>query len=51
MGEISDMIIDGILCQECGGYIGEAVGYPRSCNSCKPKKKNKKKGSKNERRS
>ena len=33
MGEITDMILDGILCEECGGYIGEAVGYPRSCCS------------------
>lgn len=34
MGEIADMILDGTLCQECGAFIGEAVDYPRSCNSC-----------------
>ena len=34
MGEYADMIIDGETCQECGVYLGEAVGYPRSCRSC-----------------
>lgn len=36
MGEYADMIIDGEVCQECGTYIGEAAGYPRTCKSCKP---------------
>jgi hypothetical protein len=42
MGDIADMILDGILCETCGGLIGdvpEAVGYPRQCDSCKPKSK------------
>lgn len=34
MGDISDMILDGTLCQECGAYIGDACGYPRSCGGC-----------------
>lgn len=37
MGEISEMILDGTLCQVCGGLVGdvpEDVGYPRTCNSC-----------------
>lgn len=34
MGEIADMMIDGILCEECGEYIGDAVGYPRLCSGC-----------------
>lgn len=34
MGEISDMILEGILCQECGGFVGEACGYPRTCDDC-----------------
>ena len=34
MGEIADMMLEGILCQHCGGYIGSACGYPRSC--CEP---------------
>ncbi len=36
MGEIAEMILDGVLCQECGIALnGEAPGYPRSCHSCK----------------
>lgn len=40
MGEISDMMLEGILCQECGQYVdyhtGEsrACGYPRFCPDC-----------------
>ena len=34
MGEYADMAIDGETCQECGEYLGEACGYPRSCKSC-----------------
>lgn len=39
MGEIADMILDGILCQTCGALVDEqdasASGYPRDCDSCK----------------
>lgn len=35
MGEISDMMLDGTLCHQCGAYIGGAVGYARTCNDCK----------------
>ena len=35
MGDVAEMIIEGILCEECGSYIGEAVGYPRKCEDCK----------------
>lgn len=37
MGEISEMILEGILCDECGGLVGdepESVGYPRKCEGC-----------------
>ena len=34
MGEVADMLIDGILCEGCGEYIGSAVGYPRRCSGC-----------------
>ena len=34
MGEISEMILDGTLCEQCGEYIGDEVGFPRSCYSC-----------------
>lgn len=47
MGEVSEMIQEGILCQVCGSYIeeGEAQDVPRSCSDCKddkPKGKRKK---------
>ena len=51
MGEIAEMILDGILCQVCGTYIDdEDEGFPRTCSDCqkeekrsqKPRKKNKK---------
>lgn len=34
MGDIADAVLDGTLCQCCGVYMGDAVGYPRSCRSC-----------------
>ncbi len=46
MGEIADMVLDGTLCQECGGLVygegdpNEALeeevspGYPRTCYDC-----------------
>jgi hypothetical protein len=36
MGEIADMIVEGILCEQCGMLIdGKASGYPRTCDFCK----------------
>ena len=29
MGEITDMKMDGTLCEGCGAFIGDEVGYPR----------------------
>lgn len=35
MGEVADLVIDGILCQLCGTLVdGSATGYPRSCEDC-----------------
>lgn len=34
MGEISEMHLDGTLCERCGEYLGEPVGYPRLCEDC-----------------
>lgn len=35
MGEISDMMLDGTLCQVCGEYIWcEDYGYPQTCQGC-----------------
>lgn len=37
MGEISEMIQDGVLCDRCGGVVDppDAPGYPRTCDDCK----------------
>lgn len=39
MGEISDMIFEGILCEECGACVvepgEEPAGYPQKCEDCK----------------
>lgn len=33
MGEIADMMLDGVLCAGCGAAIdGEESGYPRYCS-------------------
>ena len=35
MGEIAEMVLEGILCKSCGGYIdGEETGHPRKCEEC-----------------
>jgi hypothetical protein len=35
MGEVTEMILEGILCMECGQLVdGEATGYPRLCKEC-----------------
>lgn len=36
MGEIADMMLEGILDEWTGEYIGEAVGYPRSADPDHP---------------
>lgn len=39
MGEITEMILEGILCQECGCFISKhGEGYPESCEDCKNEK-------------
>lgn len=37
MGDIAEMILEGILCEDCGGLIdeeGTALGYPATCEDC-----------------
>ena len=34
MGDAAEMILDGIVCEVCGEYIGEPCGYPRKCAGC-----------------
>jgi hypothetical protein len=37
VGEIADMMLDGMLCACCGTYIGEDAGYPLYCSpACEP---------------
>jgi hypothetical protein len=35
MGEIADMMLEGVLCECCGVYIGDDVGYPMKCEDCR----------------
>lgn len=36
MGEIADLVIEGVLCQVCGSFIDEEFGgHPRTCSDCK----------------
>lgn len=45
MGEIAEMILEGILCEQCGCVIEDLIptvgeelldapGYPRNCEDC-----------------
>ncbi|NML34546.1 hypothetical protein [Paraburkholderia antibiotica] len=34
MGEIAESMLDGSCCEQCGEYLGEAVGYPQCCATC-----------------
>ena len=40
MGEVSEMILSGLMCQACGDYIDdfEEPGYPRNCEDCEDEK-------------
>ena len=37
MGEIAEMMLDGIMCETCGEIIddGEEAGHPRQCAGCR----------------
>lgn len=40
MGEISEMMLDGTLCEGCGVFLNDdPPGYPCRCPDCKPKEK------------
>lgn len=32
MGEITEMMLDGVLCECCGTFIGEGEGFPGYCS-------------------
>jgi hypothetical protein len=37
VGEIADMMLDGIMCELCGTFMEDrqAPGYPRKCHCCR----------------
>ena len=36
MSDIADMMIEGVLCSQCGVYIeGDEPGHPRLCEDCR----------------
>lgn len=39
MGEIANMMINGLMCEQCCVYMddGEEPGYPRLCAGCRDK--------------
>ena len=34
MGEIAEMMLDGTMCEGCGEFLGDALGYPTRCAGC-----------------
>ena len=35
MGDIAEMMLEGILCEQCGCFIDfDYVGHPRLCEDC-----------------
>lgn len=34
MGDVAESMLDGSFCQQCGEWIGEPGGYPKSCPAC-----------------
>lgn len=35
MSETVDMVLEGILCEQCGEIVdGEETGFPRICDTC-----------------
>ena len=40
MGDGAKLITEGLVCESCWVYIGEAVGYPRKCKECKKEESN-----------
>ena len=35
MGEIAEAMLNGVFCQQCGTFLGDEVGYPRTCHGCR----------------
>jgi hypothetical protein len=32
--EMVDLMLEGLVCEECGTLLEDAVGYPRRCKAC-----------------
>lgn len=40
MGEVVDMILEGLLCEVCGAWIDDnSIGEPRKCVTCDPRRR------------
>jgi hypothetical protein len=39
VGEMADYMLNGDDCEECGEYLGEGDGFPRTCSSCRDEDK------------
>ena len=40
MGDITEMMLEGILCQSCGDHLDDSDGdFPQSCADCKKEEK------------
>ncbi len=35
MGEIANDMLSGLLCNGCGVYLGDPVGFPCYCEDCR----------------
>lgn len=35
MGEIAEMMLEGVLCEGCGEYMGDGDGFPTRCAACR----------------
>ena len=42
MGDIADMMLEGVLCQGCGVYLGDGDGFPIFCSGCAKQDKSQK---------
>ena len=36
MGEIAELICDGVLCSDCNCMMQEPTGFPQVCIECSP---------------
>jgi len=39
MGEYADMMLEGMICQWCGEFLGEGDGFPVICAGCQSSEK------------